>query len=90
VNPGDGNRNFWFFGWQAQRRLGEVVTVGAEIFHTSASEVGGQGETRFNLGLVADISDLQHLLFSAGTRLGTPFGGQFYVAYQLTFGPNEP
>jgi hypothetical protein len=89
VNPGDGNRNYWFFGWQAQRRLGEVVTVGAEVFHTSAAEVGGSGETRFNIGLVADISDLQHLLFSAGTRFGAPLEGQFYVAYQLTFGPKE-
>jgi hypothetical protein len=89
VNPGDGNRNYWFFGWQGQRRLGEVVTVGAEVFYASASEVGGSGETRFNVGLVADMSDLQHVLFSAGTRFGTPVGGQFYVAYQLTFGPKE-
>jgi hypothetical protein len=90
VNPGSGNRNYWFFGWQAQCRLGEAVTVGAEIFHTSASEVGGSGETRFNAGLVADLSDVHHLLFSAGTLLGAPFGGQFYVAYQVTFGPKEP
>jgi hypothetical protein len=89
VNPGDGNLDYWFLGWQGQRRLGEVVTVGAEIFYTSASEVGGSGETRFNVGLVADISELHHLLFSAGTRFGTPLGGQFYVAYQLTFGPRE-
>jgi hypothetical protein len=90
VNPGSGNRNYWFFGWQGQCRLGEVATLGAEIFHTSASEVGGSGETRFNVGLVMDLSDLHHLLFSAGTRLGAPFGGQFYVAYQVTFGPKEP
>jgi hypothetical protein len=90
VNPGSGNRNYWFFGWQGQCRLGEVLTVGAEIFHTSAAEVGGSGETRFNVGLVADLSDVHHLLFSAGTLLGAPFGGQFYVAYQVTFGPKEP
>jgi hypothetical protein len=89
VNPGDGNRNYWFFGCQAQRRLGEVVTVGAEVFHTSAAEVGGSGETRFNVGLVADVSELHHLLVSAGTRFDAPFAGQFYVAYQLTFGPRE-
>jgi hypothetical protein len=90
VNPGSGNRNYWFFGWEGQCRLGEVATVGAEIFHTSAAEVGGSGETSFNVGLVADLSDVHHLLFSAGTRLGTPFGGQLYVAYQVTFGPKEP
>jgi hypothetical protein len=90
VNPRSGNRNYWFFGWQGQCRLGEVVTVGAELFHTSAAEVGGGGETRFNAGLVADLSEAHHLLFSAGTRLGAPFGGQFYVAYQVTLGPREP
>jgi hypothetical protein len=41
----------------------------------------------FGVGLVADVSDLHHLLLSAGTCLGAPFCGQFYVAYQLTFGP---
>jgi hypothetical protein len=87
VNPGDGNKNYWFLGWQGQRRLGEVVTVGAEIFYQSASQVGGSGATRFNVGLVADVSDLHHLLFSAGACFGAPFCGQFYVAYQLTFGP---
>ncbi len=90
VNPGDGNRNSWFFGWQGQRRLSEVFTLGAELFHSSADEVGGSGETRFNVGLSADLSELQHLLLSAGARFGTPAGGQFYVAYQLTFaGPGS-
>ncbi len=89
LNPGEGNRNFWFAGWQAQRRLGEVVTLGAEVFYASARTVGGTGEVRFNLGLVVDLSALHHLLASGGTRIGSPFSGQFYLAWQLTFGPAE-
>ncbi len=89
VNPGSGNRNFWFLGWQAQYALG-AVAPGGEVFHTSARRVGGAGETRFNLGLVADLSDVQHLIASAGLRFGSPPAGQFYAAYQLTFGPPAP
>jgi hypothetical protein len=82
LNPEAGNKNYWFIGWQGQRRLGAVVTLGEEVFYTSAAVVGGSGETRFNVGLVADLSNLQHLLFSAGTRIGGPFAGQLYVGYQ--------
>jgi len=42
----------------------------------------------FNVGMVLDISDLQHLLVSAGHALGSQ-AAQAYLAYQLTFGPRE-
>ena len=33
VNPGAGNRNWWFAGWQVQCQLLINVTPGVEIFH---------------------------------------------------------
>jgi len=89
INPGEGNRNFWFVGWQAQRRLGDHLTVGAEIFYTSPRHVDEGGEVRFDVGAVVDLSDIHHLLASGGTRIGAPFSGQFYLAWQVTFGPGE-
>ncbi len=85
VNPGSGNRNWWFFGWQAQRKVGPAA-LGAEIWHATAREVGGQGETRVDLGAVVDFGELHHLLASAGTALERP-AAQWYLGYQLTFGP---
>ncbi|ACG71812.1 conserved hypothetical protein [Anaeromyxobacter sp. K] len=86
LNPGAGNRNWWLVGWQAQRRVAEGVALGAEVFHSSAREIGGGGDTRFNVGAVLDLGELHHVLVSAGRALGSR-AAQAYLAYQLTFGP---
>ncbi len=88
MNPGPGNRNWWYVGWQAQRRLSPQATVGAEIFHGTPRQEGRPGETRIGVGLVIDVSELQHVLLSAARAVGTD-AAQAYVAYQLTFGPAE-
>jgi hypothetical protein len=85
INPGAGNHDWGYLGWQVQRELLANVNVGLEVFHTTVREQGGEAETRFNVGMVLDLSDLQHLLFSAGRGLQGPNQFQGYVAYQLTF-----
>jgi hypothetical protein len=89
INPGTGNKNYWFFGWLVQREVFEHVTVGAEIFHTTPKEEHGDAETRFNLGLVVDFTEHHHLLFSAGRGIQGPNDFQGYLAYQVTFGPSK-
>ncbi len=84
VNPGTGNQNYWQVGWQAQRRLSKLVTVGGEVFYTTADRVGGDGNLRFNLGLVLDFTDHHHLLLSAGRSVVGDTQFQGYLAYQLT------
>jgi hypothetical protein len=86
VNPGPGNRNWWFVGWQAQRALGHGVTLGAEVFHGTSRAEGQPGETRLGVGLVLDVTDRHHLLASAGHAIGAE-AAQAYLGYQLTFGP---
>jgi len=89
INPGTGNQNYWFVGWQVQRQLTEQLTVGTELFHVTASEPHGPAETRFNVGLVIDLSEHQHLLFSAGRGLQGPNAFQGYLAFLFTFGPRD-
>lgn len=89
INPGAGNRDYWFFGWLVQRKIIEHVAAGIEIFHTTPKEAHGESETRFNVGLVVDFTDSQHLLFSAGRGIQGSNDFQGYLAYQLTFGPRE-
>ncbi|HEX9049924.1 MAG TPA: hypothetical protein VF841_05265 [Anaeromyxobacter sp.] len=86
VNPGEGNRNWWFVGWQAQRELAHGLTVGGELFHGTSRRVGRPGETRFDLGMILDLGELHHVLLSIGRGLDTD-AAQGYLAYQLTFGP---
>ncbi len=87
-NPGPGSHGSWYVGWQAQYQLLKWAAVGAEVYHGMAGQEGAPSDTRFNVGLVADLSDLQHILFSAGHSL-TRASAQAYVAYQLTFGQNR-
>jgi len=84
VNPGPGNRNYWYVGWQVQRRLSRLATLGTEIFCTTSTQVGGSADLRFNLGLVLDFTEHHHLLFSAGRGMVGNSLLQGYLAYQLT------
>lgn len=98
INPGPGNKNFWFFGWQLQRRLSESLAVGAELFHQTISLTGGPGSvgfplgskdsTGFNVGAIYDLTAHDHLLFSAGRGLQNAAATNefsYYFAYQWTF-----
>ena len=84
VNPGPGNLNYGFVGLVVQRRLSKLATPGAEVFYTSADHTGGGGNLRFNLGLVLDFNDENHLLLSAGRSIAGDSRFQGYLAYQLT------
>lgn len=85
VNPGTGNRNYWYVGWQAQRQLSKLATAGGEVFYTTADRVGGEGNLRFNVGLVLDLTEQDHLLLSAGRSIAGDTLFQGYLSYQLTF-----
>lgn len=88
INPGTGNKNYWFTGWQLQRKITEQLMLGGEVFHASADVVGGRDSTGFNLGGVYDFTENHHLLFSAGRGLQNAADTNefsYYIAYQLTF-----
>ena len=87
INPGTGSRNYWFFGWLLQYDISQNFTLGAEIFHQTPSEVGGDSSTGFNVGAIINFDDLHHLLLSAGKDLSGPNDASFYIAYLLTLGP---
>jgi hypothetical protein len=45
INPGTGNKNYWFFGWEVQRDMSQYLTLGGEVFHETSSEVSGESNT---------------------------------------------
>lgn len=90
INPGEGNKNWWFFGWLVQRKLTEQFTVGAELFHRTASQDGGEETNGFQVGAIINLTDQHHILLSAGRDFGSgPNLLTAYVGYQFTFGPKE-
>jgi hypothetical protein len=88
-NPGNGNKDYWFFGWQAQRDLSKRLTVGAEIFHSTPSMEGGPHRTGFNVGAIINFSEEHHFIFSAGRDIHGDNLFSTYAAYLWTFGPSE-
>jgi hypothetical protein len=89
LDTGNANRHWWFFGWQAQRKLGEHLALGAELFHETPEELGASSDTRFNLGAIIDVNDSHHVIFSAGRSIVGVSQFQAYLAYQLTVGPHR-
>ncbi len=88
-HPGEGNRNYWFTGWLLQRDISRSLTLGAEIFNTSPKTRVESDETGFNIGGFLNLSEEQHILFSAGRDLKGPSAFFAYLAFQWTFGPGE-
>jgi hypothetical protein len=84
LNPGEGNRDFWYVGWLVQRQLSKRAALGTELFDTTADRVGGSGNLQFNVGLVLDLTNRHHLLVSTGRGLTGKSRFQAYFAYQLT------
>jgi hypothetical protein len=87
INPGSGNRNWWFTGILIQYQVLSNLAPGVEFFHGTSQQTGQSAQTGFNLGMVWDLSDVQHIMFSGGPAFGGPNQLQGYFAYQLTFGP---
>jgi hypothetical protein len=87
INPGAGNRNWWFAGWLIQRQVRPDLAVGMEIFHETAQTDGGASATRMNFGIIWDLDKTRHVLASVGPTIQGPSGYQAYLALQFTFGP---
>jgi hypothetical protein len=89
INPGAGNKDWVFLGWEIQRDLSSFFTLGGEIFYHSASADGLSDNMGFNVGGIINFDPVNHLVFSAGRDLfqnGNQFTG--FLAYRWTF-PGE-
>lgn len=90
LDTGRRDGHWWYFGWQAQRRIVEAFALGAEVFHSTPKAYGGESETRFNVGGVLDVTGTHHLLLSAGRGVTGSNLFQGYFAYMVTLGGSEP
>ncbi len=86
INPGPGNSNYWWFGWEAQREISKAVTLGAELFTNTRTAAGGSAATGFNLGAIVSLGGISSALVSIGRDIHGPDSLFLYVAYYLTFG----
>jgi hypothetical protein len=87
INQGSGNRNYWLLGWQAQKDLSPKLTLGGELFYTTASTDDGRSQLTLNVGGQYNFDESHHLLVSVGHSITGDNTLVSYVAYQWTFGP---
>lgn len=69
INPGVGNKNWLFAGWEVQYDFSPVVTLGGELYYHTANAVDGQSSTAFNIGGSINYSSTTHFIFSVGHSL---------------------
>lgn len=84
INPGTGNKNYEFVGWQAQYQFIKSMNVGGELYYIAPSEVGGNSDFRFRIGTIVDFNDHNHLLFSIGRSIIGNTSLLWYLGYQFT------
>ncbi|HKK21510.1 MAG TPA: transporter [candidate division Zixibacteria bacterium] len=87
INPGTGNKNFWFTGLLLQRQVSNRLYLGGELFHQTPDTAGGASGTGFNLGGGVTLTEPYQILFSAGRNLQNSEVNQFsfYLALYRTF-----
>ncbi len=86
VNPGAGNQDWVFLGWEAQRELSKTFTLGGELFFKTPAIAGGLDSLGFNLGLIVDRDEHNHFMLSLGRDIVNPVNVLLgYAAYQWTF-----
>jgi hypothetical protein len=84
---GEGNRDWWYFGWLLQREINKKLTIGAELYYKTASKTDIDESKGYTIGATINLTDNHHILLSAGQDIYGPNYYNFYIAYQFTFGP---
>lgn len=66
INPGAGNRNWIFTGWEIQYDFSKILTLGGEIYYHTADTKKTRSEMGFNMGGLINPTEKFHIIFSVG------------------------
>jgi len=83
-NPGQGNRNWIFAGWEVQYDLSQIITLGGEVYYHTADTQDSKSAAGFNIGGFINPDETNHILFSAGSTSGSERTITAYLGYQMT------
>ncbi len=83
-NPGAGQKNWLFSGWEAQYDFSEVLTLGGELYYQTADNEDATSSGGFDIGGFINVSDKHHILFSLGQTFSHAETVTGYIGYQLT------
>jgi hypothetical protein len=83
-NPGDGQKNWGFAGWELQYDFSEFITIGGELFYQTADSRNSEATGGFNVGGFINLDDSHHILFSLGHDLTGTMTTTAYVGFLFT------
>ena len=83
-NPGSGNKNWLFTGYEGQYDFSEVLTLGGEFYYHTADAEGSTANEGFNVGGYINVTEHHHILFSFGSTLASEKITTGYIGYQYT------
>ncbi len=69
LNPGESNRDYWITGALLQRDIDPKLTLGGELFYTSATKVGGKHQFDFRIGAIYHFDANHHLIVALGRSI---------------------
>lgn len=69
INPGHGDKNYWFAGWALQRQITRDFSIGVEVFHQTSDSVSSPASAGVNVGGIYDFNHRWHLVGSIGTGI---------------------
>jgi len=92
LNPGKGNKNWLYAGWEAQYDISKTFTLGGEIIYESANTTSSTslvgispgGFFGINAGGFINFSDKFHFIYTAGHSLFLGNATILYVGILLT------
>jgi len=84
INPGSGNKNWLFAGWEAQYDISKIFTLGGELFYRSPSTNIDKSSIGFNAGGFINFNENFHLLFSFGHSILHQSFFSSYIGMQWT------
>jgi hypothetical protein len=83
INPGIGNKNWLFTGWEAQYDFTAFV-LGGEFYYHTAPDVESKSSVGINIGGFINVTSRFHLLFSFGHSLSKVHYTTSYVGLLWT------
>jgi hypothetical protein len=78
INPGSGNKNWIYSGWELQYTFSPALMLGGELYYHTTAVKDGEGQSGFNLGGSINPSEKFHFIFSFGR---TFTGDNTYTSY---------
>jgi len=84
INPGTGNKNWFYAGWMGQYDFSETFTLGSELYYQTASSQVAFASTGFSVGGYININEHNHILFAVGHNISGDTFTTGYIGYQVT------